>query len=132
MSKRRSALGKGLGALLPDEDQREPSTESGVESTPLYNFEDRRKQAGSISEIHIDRIDPNPYQPRSTFDEALLDELAASIRQLGIIQPITVRSLKSGRFELISGERRLKAARRADITSIPAYVREADTEAMLE
>lgn len=132
MSKRRSALGKGLGALLPEEDQREPSSESGVESTPLYNFEDRRRQAGTISEVHIDRVDPNPYQPRENFDEGQLEELAASIRQLGIIQPITVRSLKSGRFELISGERRLKAARRAGITVIPAYVREADSEAMLE
>lgn len=132
MSKRRSALGKGLGALLPEEDQREPDAEHGVESTPLYNFEDRRRQAGTISEVRIDRVDPNPYQPREKFDEQQLEELAASIRQLGIIQPITVRSLKSGRFELISGERRLKAAKRAGLTSLPAYVREADSEAMLE
>lgn len=132
MSKRRSALGKGLGALLPEEDQREPDGEAGVESTPLYNFEDRRKQVGTISDVHVDRVDPNPYQPRETFDEELLEELASSVRQLGIIQPITVRSLKSGRFELISGERRLKAAKRAGLSSIPAYVREADSEAMLE
>jgi ParB family chromosome partitioning protein len=132
MSKRRSALGKGLGALLPEDDRPEEDSQSGVESTPLYNFEDRSRHAGSISEVKVDRVDPNPYQPREKFDEELLEELTTSIRQLGIIQPITVRSLSSGRFELISGERRLKAARRAGLRSIPAYIREADSEAMLE
>lgn len=126
MSKQRSALGKGLGALLPEEDQREPDGEAGI------NLDDRRRHAGSIAEVRVDRVDPNPYQPRETFDEQLLEELASSVRQLGIIQPITVRSLKSGRFELIAGERRLRAAKRAGLSSIPAFVREADSEAMLE
>jgi ParB family chromosome partitioning protein len=73
----------------------------------------------------------NPYQPRTTFDEKALDELAASILQLGVIQPITVRVVDEG-FEVISGERRLRAARRAGLKRIPAYVREADSEAMIE
>ena len=133
MAKRKSALGKGLGALLPDEEERgDQSGEGGVESTPLYNFDERVRHAGSISEVRVDRVDPNPYQPREKFGEQALEELTESVRQLGIIQPITVRSLKSGRFELISGERRLKAAKRAGLKNIPAYVREADSEAMLE
>ena len=78
------------------------------------------------------RDSPNPYQPRKDFDETALDELAASIRQLGIIQPVTVRALGEGRFEIISGERRLRASRRAGLKRIPAYIREADSEAMLE
>jgi ParB family chromosome partitioning protein len=77
-------------------------------------------------------IRPNPYQPRETFNEEALNELSASISQLGIIQPITVRSLGESRFEIISGERRLRAAKKAGLTRVPAYVREADTEAMLE
>jgi len=85
-----------------------------------------------VAEIEVEHIRPNPYQPRQHFDEDSLDELAASILQLGIIQPITVRDMGDGRFEVISGERRLRAARRADLKRIPAYVRDADTEAMLE
>ncbi len=87
---------------------------------------------GRVADIDVDSIRPNPYQPRKDFDEAALDELAASIRQLGIIQPVTVRALGERSFEIISGERRLRAARRAGLKRIPAYVREADSEAMLE
>lgn len=131
MSKHKQALGKGLGALLPVD---QPGEEGGgdISRTRLYNFEERIRAAGRVSEIEIDLIDPNPFQPRSTFDETSLDELAASIRQFGIIQPVTVRTVKLGRYELISGERRLRAARRAKLTRIPAFVREADSESMLE
>lgn len=132
-SRKGAALGRGLGALLsspataadaPEGDARPPSS--------LYQFEDRVRFLGRVAELEIDQIRPNPYQPRKHFDETALEELAASIRQLGIIQPVTVRAMGSGRFEIISGERRLRASRRAGLKRIPAFVREADTEAMLE
>ena len=135
MASKKAALGRGLNALLPMDDQRSdaPQDSSGdLSSTKLYRFEDRVRLLGRVADLEIDHISPNPYQPRKDFSEKALDELAASIKQLGIIQPITVRALGSGRFELISGERRLRAARRAGLRRIPAYVREADTEAMLE
>jgi ParB family chromosome partitioning protein len=131
MSKQKSALGRGLGALLPDseESQRGPSA---IENTKLYNFDERIRSAGAISEIRVATVSPNPYQPRTEFDETALDELSRSIRQLGIIQPITVRKVGGDRYELISGERRLRAAKAAGLSTVPAFVREADTEAMLE
>lgn len=134
MSKKGAALGRGLNALLPtapppSEDERE---EGEGPRSKLYNFEERVRFLGRVAEIEIENIRPNPYQPRRDFDEHALDELAASIVQLGIIQPITVRAMGGGQFEVISGERRLRAARRAGLKRIPAYVREADIEAMLE
>ena len=129
MSKK-AALGKGLSALL--------SQTTGEDAQPdgrtarLYDFEERRRMAGRVADLELEAIRPNPYQPRTDFDEQALDELAASIKQLGIIQPLTVRALGDGRYELISGERRLRASRRAGLQRVPAYVREADTEAMLE
>ena len=135
-SRKGPALGRGLGALLsaptpaPDD-----APEAGAEArpvSPLYQFEERVRYLGRVAEIDIDHIRPNPYQPRKHFDETALEELAASIRQLGIIQPVTVRAMGAGRFEIISGERRLRASRRAGLRRIPAFVREADTEAMLE
>ena len=132
MSKRKSALGRGLSALLPDIDDKETVPATGIESTRLYNFDERIRTAGSISEVDVNAVAPNPYQPRQHFDEVALKELSESIGELGIIQPITVRSAGHNRYELISGERRLKAARMAGFERIPAYVREADTEAMLE
>ena len=138
MSKK-AALGKGLSALLPqmppaDADAEGPEAAGAVEAprSRLYNFEDRLRLAGRVAEVEVEAIRPNPYQPRKDFSEAALDELAASIRQLGIIQPLTVRALGGGRFELIAGERRLRAARRAGLNKVPAFVREADTETMLE
>ena len=130
MATPKSALGKGLSALLPQTSA--PDDDETGTRTRLYNFEDRRRLAGRVAELDLESIRPNPYQPRKDFDEGALDELAASIRQLGIIHPLTVRELGDGRFELISGERRLRASRRAGLKRVPAYVREADTEAMLE
>lgn len=130
----KKALGRGLSALLPST-QEDPVTEQGGAERPpsrLYNFEDRVRLLGRVADIEIDKIRPNPYQPRLHFDDQALNELAASIEQLGIIQPITVRALGQGMFEIISGERRWRAARRAGLPRVPAYVREADTEAMLE
>ncbi len=136
MATKKAALGKGLNALIPSiperADDAAPAPESGVGQTRLYNFEDRVRLLGRVAELDLEAIRPNPYQPRQDFDADALDELAESIRQLGIIQPITVRALGEGRFEIISGERRLRAARIAGLGRVPAYVREADTEAMLE
>ncbi len=133
MATKKAALGKGLSALLPSPSERgDEKREGGVTGPKLYNFEDRVRLLGRVAELDVDAIRPNPYQPRETFNEEALEQLAASIRQLGIIQPITVRSLGDSRFEIISGERRLRAAKRAGLSRVPAYVREADTEAMLE
>ena len=129
-SPKKAALGKGLSALLPSQPDA-PADETGTR-TRLYNFEERRRLAGRVADLDVEAIRPNPYQPRTDFDEGALDELAASVAQLGIIQPLTVRALGDGRYELISGERRLRASRRAGLKRVPAYVREADTEAMLE
>jgi len=112
---RKSALGKGLGALI-----------DGVEKEVL----DRKVEANL--QIDINAIDTNPFQPRSRFDAQALEELAASIRQVGIVQPLTVRESGDGRYQLIAGERRLRAARMAGLTHVPAYIRTADDTAMLE
>ena len=135
MSKK-SALGKGLSALLPSqdeqEDEREKSSGDDVSRSQLYRFEDGNRLVGRVAEVEVENIRPNPYQPRQEFNDDALDELAASIEQLGIIQPITVRALGEGKFEIISGERRLRAARRAGLGRVPAFVRKANTEQMLE
>lgn len=131
MTKGKSALGRGLGALLPADGRPEEVPAGTFHPSPRYEFGDRLK-VGRVADIDIELVDPNPYQPRQAFDEVELEELAASIRQLGIIQPITVRAVDGGRFQIISGERRVRATRRAGLTTVPAYVREADTEAMLE
>lgn len=112
---RKSALGKGLGALI-----------DGVEKEAI----DRKVEANL--QIDINAIDNNPFQPRSRFDAQALEELAASIRQVGIVQPLTVRETGDGRYQLIAGERRLRAARMAGLTHVPAYIRTADDTAMLE
>lgn len=135
-----SALGKGLNALLPEEEDEQASDEDGggadeseaTEQSQLYQFEDGTRLLGRVAEVAVERIRPNPYQPRQEFNDDTLDELAASIEQVGIIQPITVRSLGDGEFEIISGERRLRAARRAGMEHLPAFIREADSEEMLE
>src|SRR6056297_81223 len=132
----KSALGKGLNALIPSEDREKKSADEGgeddVSESQLYQFEDGTRLLGRVAEVAVDRIRPNPYQPRQEFNEDALDELAASIEQLGVIQPITVRALDDdGQFEIISGERRLRAARRAGIDRLPAFIREATSEEML-
>jgi ParB family chromosome partitioning protein len=119
MSKK-MALGRGLGALI--EDANEPRNEVAVEHTITSEL---------VNEIDVEKIELNPYQPRTTFDEVALNELAESIRRLGIIQPITVRSV-NGQFQLISGERRLRAAKIAGMSRIPAYIRTANDQGLLE
>lgn len=118
--KKRSGLGRGLGALLEDSGEKEKISGSGA--TPK----------GAINEIEISKIETNPWQPRSDFDEEALNDLAESIKVQGIIQPITVRALSDKEFQLISGERRLQASKRAGLKTIPAYIRVADDQQMLE
>jgi ParB family chromosome partitioning protein len=112
---KKNALGRGLGALI-----------DGVEKEVL----DKKVEANL--QIALDSIDANPFQPRTRFDEQALKELATSIKQLGIVQPLTVREIGGGRYQLIAGERRLRAARLAGLTHVPAFVRTADDQAMLE
>jgi ParB family chromosome partitioning protein len=110
---KKNALGKGLSALIEDAD------------------EDSRR-AASINEIEINRIEVNPFQPRKNFDEETLLELTASIKEIGIIQPVTVRLINGDRYQLITGERRYKAAVQAGMDTIPAYIRQANDQNMLE
>ena len=112
---RKRALGRGLSAILNDEDNNRFTKSASL------NFD----------EIEIDLIDLNPYQPRTNFNQKDIDELASSIKELGLIQPITIKT-KDNRYELISGERRLRAFKILKLKSIPAYVRKADDQASLE
>jgi ParB family transcriptional regulator, chromosome partitioning protein len=124
MNNKRSALGKGLSALLEDISTDITSrTEISPEATAL---------AGSIAHIPVEKIEANPFQPRSTFEEQALNELAASIREQGIIQPITVRKLGYDKYQIISGERRFRASQLVGLKSVPAYIRIANDQAMLE
>lgn len=129
MANRRDALGKGLGALIPGMD----SLGSAVpaDSAAAHAASHGLSDLASICEIPIDKISANPFQPRSNFDETALAELTESIRQLGIIQPITVRKIGL-KYQIISGERRFKAARAAGLETIPAYIKETDDKGMLE
>ena len=112
-------LGRGLGALLPTED---------IQSASDTNAD---KLIGNILELPLDQVTENPYQPRTVFNEEALNELASSIRELGVIQPITVRKIAAQKYELISGERRLRASKLAGLTSIPAFIRIANDEESL-
>ncbi len=121
MAKNINRLGKGLGALIPENSY----------TAPAKTIEEAIK-TGNIAEIDVEKIETNPFQPRTQFDEQALTELADSIKQLGIIQPITVRLLKKDKFQLISGERRLRASKIAGLEKIPAFVRDANDQEMLE
>jgi ParB family chromosome partitioning protein len=121
-AKRKNALGRGLGALL--EDSPSPQREERLPSD--------LPAPSSTNEIPLEYIEANPFQPRSSFDQEALQELADSIKVQGIIQPITVRKLNDKQFQLISGERRFQASKLAGLGSIPAYVRTANDQQMLE
>ncbi|MCH7411405.1 ParB/RepB/Spo0J family partition protein [Belliella sp. DSM 111904] len=118
---KKSALGRGLGALLQDSPQK----------TQKDELIPAQSSAG-IYEISVAEIQVNPYQPRTHFDKDALQELSDSIKVQGIIQPITVRKLADNEFQLISGERRFQASKLAGLTKIPAYVRTANDQQMLE
>jgi len=111
---KKQALGKGLGALIKE-------------------AEETKKPVNGIIEIDIDKIETNPFQPRKKFNNESLNELAKSIKELGIIQPITVRKIEDeDKYQLISGERRYRASKIAKLKTIPAYIRIADDQGMLE
>ena len=122
-AKKNTGLGKGLGALLaePSSIVHKINSESVIPN-----------KTSLIGEIYISQIEVNPYQPRSNFNEEALDNLAQSIQVQGIIQPITVRKLSENKYQLISGERRLQASKKAGLNQIPAYIRLADDQQMLE
>ncbi len=113
MAQHRNALGRGLGSLI------------AMDDTPA-------RGTTAINEIPLDRITPNPDQPRSSFDEEALDELASSIRELGIIQPISLRKTGPDSYQIIAGERRFRAASRAGLTTVPAYIRTASDSELTE
>ncbi|MGV8095754.1 MAG: ParB/RepB/Spo0J family partition protein [Mangrovibacterium sp.] len=110
---KRNALGRGLGALIDDADN-------------------HKELGSSINEIPIENIEANPFQPRTKFDETALNELAASIREIGIIQPITLRKVDDNKYQIIAGERRFRASKIAGLKTVPAYVRVAEDNGMLE
>lgn len=133
MSKKK-ALGRGLNALLSDsntEDRLEidaPVSKNPVTATTITPA----ATSGSTLEIPLTQIEVNPFQPRTHFDQTALQELADSIKVHGIIQPITVRKLAKDQYQLISGERRFQASKLAGLKSVPAYIRSADDQQMLE
>ena len=110
---KKKALGRGLNALITMDD-----TET--------------KGSSSINEVEIDKIKPNPDQPRVDFDDETMQELAASIKKIGVIQPITLRELEDGMYQIIAGERRYRASMMLQLTKIPAYVKTVDDEDVME
>ena len=119
--KTRKSLGRGLDSILQ-------SPETDITSRDISgDF-----VAGAVAEIDINLIETNPFQPRTEFDETALRELAQSIKEQGVIQPVTVRKLGYNKYQLISGERRLRASKMAGLTKIPAFIRVANDEQMLE
>ncbi|MFZ9002888.1 MAG: ParB/RepB/Spo0J family partition protein [Robiginitalea sp.] len=119
---RKQALGRGLSALLND-------PENDIQSASDKNAD---KVVGSIVELDLAYIEVNPFQPRSNFDDDSLEELASSIRELGLIQPITVRKLGFNSYQLVSGERRYRASKKIGLERIPAYIRIANDQESLE
>lgn len=112
-SPKRNALGRGLGSLI------------SMDDVPA-------RGSSAINDIDLDLITPNPEQPRTSFDEEALDELAASIRELGIIQPLSLRKVGPDAYQIIAGERRYRAARLAGLTSVPAYIRSVNETELTE
>lgn len=119
MAAKKSALGKGLGALLDDATYTTRPVKEAISTS-------------AIAEIDIDKIETNPFQPRKDFDDDALSELSLSIKKIGVIQPITVKQIEDGKFQLISGERRTRASRMAGLKKIIAFVRDANDQGLLE
>lgn len=119
---KKQALGRGLSALLKD-------PQNDIRSANDKNAE---KLVGHIVELELDSIEVNPFQPRTSFNEESLRELATSIKELGVIQPITVRKLDYNKFQLVSGERRFRASKLIGLETVPAYIRIANDQESLE
>ncbi|MFV0554255.1 MAG: ParB/RepB/Spo0J family partition protein [Mangrovibacterium sp.] len=115
---KKTGLGRGLGAL--------------IDNTPAPESQASESSSSSINEIKIELIEANPFQPRTNFDEEALQELATSIQQLGIIQPITLRKVSDDKYQIIAGERRFRASKIAGLKTVPAYVRDAGDAGMRE
>lgn len=135
---KKPALGRGLSALL---ESAAPTVKEAVAAAPVNVAAVKQpvqenaevgNVAGPISIVSISQIDANPFQPRQEFDKEALQELAQSIRELGLIQPITVRRVSAKKFQIISGERRFRASQLAGLEEVPVYMRTADDQAMLE
>lgn len=119
---KKQALGRGLSALLKD-------PQNDIQSATDKNAD---KLVGSIVELELESIEVNPFQPRTSFNEESLRELASSIKELGVIQPITVRKLEYNKYQLVSGERRYRASKLLGLGTIPAYIRIANDQESLE
>ena len=133
MSKQQRGLGKGLGALLGgDADLSQIRKPVGYVNKEVVSASQLQQGTADILRIPVDMIEPNPFQPRMSFDQEALEELADSIRTLGLIQPITVRAKSDGRYQIISGERRFRACQLAGMDMVPAYIRDANDQGMLE
>ena len=133
MSKQQRGLGKGIGALLGmDADLNNIRKPVGYINKEVVNVEQPQQGTADILRIPVDMIEPNPFQPRMSFDQEALEELAESIKTLGLIQPITVRRKDDGRYQIISGERRFRASRLSGMDMIPAYIRDTNDQGMLE
>lgn len=115
--KKSGGLGRGLGSILPDIADLEPVAKKG---------------SSAVSMVEVELIDPNPFQPRKEFSDSELEELAQSIKQQGVITPVTLRQMPDSRYQLVAGERRLRASKRAGLKEIPAYVRTATDIQMME
>lgn len=133
MDKKPRGLGKGLDALLggAGSDISQLRKPVGYVNKEVVG-NDEPKDTSDVLRIPADMIEPNPFQPRLTFDQDALEELAASIKSLGLIQPITVRKKTSGKYQIISGERRFRACRLCGMDMIPAYIRDTTDQGMLE
>ena len=120
---KKNSLGRGLGALIESQE---------TSPRPANLAPAKAVRSNGVAEVKIEDIEANPYQPRTIFDEEALNELSSSIKEIGIIQPVTLREKKDGSYELISGERRLRASKLAGLKKLPAYIRKADDQNMLE
>ena len=131
-NKTQYGLGKGLGALLGGEDLSELRKPVGYINKEVVSREGKPQDTSDVLRIPAEMIEPNPYQPRMNFDSEALRELAESIKTFGLIQPVTVRRKGDGKYQIISGERRYRASTMAGMDMIPAYIRDASEQGMLE
>lgn len=120
---KKQALGRGLGALLSD---------SSTDITSNLGVEHRDNVVGNVAMLSLDKIEVNPFNPRTEFDSDGIAELSSSIKELGIVQPLTVRKLGNDRYQIISGERRFRASQIVGLKVVPAYIRVANDQGMLE
>jgi len=121
MAAKRGGLGRGLGALIPSSEPTSKSQDDSIQ--PIEGMQ--------LREVELQLIDPNPKQPRKVFEEDAMNELAYSLREIGLLQPIVVRAKGKNRYELIAGERRLRAAKLAELNTIPVIIKDTEDEVML-